>query len=353
MSITPYDCCNGDNGDLKCTRCKCAFYCSQACQKKDWKEHKKVCNALANESVVFQAKESRVAGYVDSSMQATHSECAICLEGINERPLALPCQHVFCQPCLMEHQKYLGVGVSCPLCRAQLPEGLYQYVYANASLFVIMANRKPNQKEHFCALARKELKAFEDKELTSPEIRTVDAELLFLEEKYEEAIATSRSIISSPIQPVEPVECANLRNIIKAYMRLRRFNDAMKYIKDLFKIADDPVKYMYDVRFLFHHASECMYELGSYNESINFGNAAMESNRHYQDVHRWIALSQKALGQWDEAVLTMRRAVRYEAPWDAQHTQRCQDLLDQLISEQKMQQLAKEEEEFEKEKGAT
>jgi hypothetical protein len=31
----------------KCSRCKTVKYCSRACQKDDWKEHRAVCNAAA------------------------------------------------------------------------------------------------------------------------------------------------------------------------------------------------------------------------------------------------------------------------------------------------------------------
>jgi hypothetical protein len=30
-----------------CTRCKATYYCSVACQKQDWKQHKKTCTAAA------------------------------------------------------------------------------------------------------------------------------------------------------------------------------------------------------------------------------------------------------------------------------------------------------------------
>jgi tetratricopeptide (TPR) repeat protein len=226
----------------------------------------------------------------------------------------------------------MGSHISCPLCRAQLPDGLYQYVYANASHLSSMARRHKDKKAHYSALARKELNAFIDKAIVSPELMTLNAELLEIEESYPESIEASLAILEMP-NLIEVLTRTNLTNIIKCHMAQHHYRDAMKYIKDLFKIADDPVKYAYDVRFLFHKASECMYELGSYQESINFGMAAIESNRHYEDVHRCVALSHDALGQYEEAILTMRRAVRYETPWDSAHTQVCQELLDRLVRE--------------------
>ena len=33
-----------NEGHLRCSRCKSVGYCSSGCQKKDWKQHKLVCN---------------------------------------------------------------------------------------------------------------------------------------------------------------------------------------------------------------------------------------------------------------------------------------------------------------------
>lgn len=36
-------CCKRLNGEKRCARCKIAFYCSEECQKNDWRNHKLVC----------------------------------------------------------------------------------------------------------------------------------------------------------------------------------------------------------------------------------------------------------------------------------------------------------------------
>ena len=33
---------------LRCSRCKAAFYCDAACQKRHWREHKAACGAAAS-----------------------------------------------------------------------------------------------------------------------------------------------------------------------------------------------------------------------------------------------------------------------------------------------------------------
>jgi hypothetical protein len=73
--------------------------------------------------------------------------------------------------------------------------------------------------------------------------------------------------------------------------------------------------------------------MGDYIRAVNLGSAAVEAHRPFNDAHKYIALSYKALGLYDEAVLMMRRAVRYEQPWDADHVAASQTLLEELIAE--------------------
>jgi tetratricopeptide (TPR) repeat protein len=209
---------------------------------------------------------------------------------------------------------------------------VHQYIYANAVNFVNRARRQPARKEHFCQMARKELQPFENESLGAGAmpILSLRAELLYLEGKYTEAIALSEEILQTKL--ALPMGLSNLRNIIQSHMELGEFKEAFGTIQKMLQITNDPSRYATEVRFLFHSACCCYYEMGEYAQSISIGSAAVESNRHYEGVHKYIALSYQALGRYDEAILTMRRAVRYETPWDAAHVAACQALLEEIIA---------------------
>lgn len=60
----------------------------------------------------------------------------------------------------------------------------------------------------------------------------------------------------------------------------------------------------------------CYYELGDYDRAIRAGSCALEMNRHYVGVHKYVALAHKAKGNLEEAQRIMNRAVLFETPWD-------------------------------------
>jgi len=63
----------------------------------------------------------------------------------------------------------------------------------------------------------------------------------------------------------------------------------------------------------------CLYEIGRFEHAIQIGQSAIEMNRHFQKVHKYVALAQKAKGEHSDAVATITRAVLYEAPWDEEN----------------------------------
>ena len=70
---------------LRCTKCKACFYCSRACQKRNWKLHKRVCStdpALRPYVPVEMAVERALAKAKEPKIQAPKDVfCYICLEG--------------------------------------------------------------------------------------------------------------------------------------------------------------------------------------------------------------------------------------------------------------------------------
>jgi hypothetical protein len=60
----------------------------------------------------------------------------------------------------------------------------------------------------------------------------------------------------------------------------------------------------------------CFYEVGRYDHAIELGMSAIEMNRYFPEVHKYVALAQKANGDRIAARTTMKRAVIYETPWD-------------------------------------
>jgi tetratricopeptide (TPR) repeat protein len=69
-------------------------------------------------------------------------------------------------------------------------------------------------------------------------------------------------------------------------------------------------------RRMFMGMSRCFYHKGDYAKAIGAGEAAIEMNRHFPQVYKYVALSQRAVGDIESSLRTMLRAVHYETPWD-------------------------------------
>jgi tetratricopeptide (TPR) repeat protein len=70
---------------------------------------------------------------------------------------------------------------------------------------------------------------------------------------------------------------------------------------------------------IFMGISRCAYHLGKYEEAMDNGEIAIKLNRHLPNVHKYVVLSQKAMGDNDAARVTMARALVYETLLDEQH----------------------------------
>eukprot|EP00934_Nitzschia_sp_Nitz4_P004516 Nitzschia sp. Nitz4//scaffold100_size80364//69150//70262//NITZ4_005350-RA/size80364-processed-gene-0.40-mRNA-1//1//CDS//3329532112//4506//frame0 len=95
-------------------------------------------------------------------------------------------------------------------------------------------------------------------------------------------------------------------------------------------------------RQIFLGMARCFYELGVYDRSIAASEAAIMTNRHFPDIHKYKALSEKAQGKLDAAIRTMGQAVLYETPWDDDHMKEVQTLYYELLAERDAQQASSE-----------
>jgi tetratricopeptide (TPR) repeat protein len=137
----------------KCSRCKCAFYCSVDCQRQHWnKEHKKTCVPI--EKIVQAIPEVE-----DSLVTPLNSECGICLEEPIKQPVVLPdCRHAFCFSCLSNWQgdcndakpqnlmwEMLGrtenITKFCPFCRKEIGKSVTRDVLIKAHIYQAQARR--------------------------------------------------------------------------------------------------------------------------------------------------------------------------------------------------------------------
>ena len=96
-----------------CGRCKLVKYCGRTCQVAHWKtEHKRFC------------EESRkpTPSELDFSNDGKRDDCGVCLEMLEKYLVEnLPCSHSFHAKCVDDIRSY-GLTLSCPYCRAKLPE---------------------------------------------------------------------------------------------------------------------------------------------------------------------------------------------------------------------------------------
>jgi hypothetical protein len=90
--------------------------------------------------------------------------CCICYENVDMlQKIQLPCNHLFCLSCLQSYhlkQHLHLLPFTCPLCRKDIGNNIYQYIYSNAARFVSRAYRSKEVSEmlqHFVKMARNEI----------------------------------------------------------------------------------------------------------------------------------------------------------------------------------------------------
>jgi tetratricopeptide (TPR) repeat protein len=229
-------------------------------------------------------------------------ECSICWEAMGN-PVLLPCNHKFCFPCLDMHNRSLELEGTCPLCRAELPNNLHQFVYANTSMFLKRANNQPPGSEErllYISRAKAELRKIPSAYVDSDSLLRLCAGDIHL---CAGEFAAARNIYETLI-----ILFRESKTLLDLYIKLsetnislRKFHDAKLNLRNamIHCNSSDGVH----SRAIFSNFSRCEYEEGNFTQAIEFGESVIQMNRHYEGSYKYVALAYKALGDLDKGRL--------------------------------------------------
>ena len=358
-NYTKCDLCGTPEAKSRCGSCKCNYYCGRQCQVADWKNHKHMCKGLIAQSKHCELDDARALAFAARNEAAIGESCAICYDIIEKREVVqTPCRHIFCLNCMQRHSSNALESLqqlSCPLCRAEMDQLIIlpQYIYSNACELLRKANRytfiSNEMKLHYCSLARAELEKLPPALLANgTAVRRTNVELLNAEMRFQEAVEVADELINQFKESsksasealsaliellLEKIQCLNAQE---------KFQEAYSCIQELFATipSDENAreKYKKETRSLFSETAKCYYGAKKYEQAIEAAEICIEMNRHYDECYKYLVLSYEALGDYDNAAHAIRRAIRYETPWNQKNTEKLQQSLQDLLSRQQQQQ---------------
>ena len=357
------DSCKKKDPKFKCSACKCYYYCSKECAKLHWVSgHKEECKAIATNSERIKNIDTRVDETLIKLKGLTDDDvCSICLERFNiTNVFTLPCNHFLCGICIFELPGKINATEdgefeekppTCPQCRAEMPpiNNLLQYLYEKSVQMVQRLNRCPllSDKQLICTFVRNQYKLIDSylnalesesdyKTINRESINFVwgllDVDILLLEKKADECIIAANNVLekNSSLLDIE-MKIQLYIQIGKSYILKSSYKDAFKTFQSAISLTEHNMAK--EVREIYHNITRVFYELKDYDNAIQFGESAVEMNRHYDGVYNYLALAYKDSGKLDKAIETMKLAVLYETPWDEENKITLNSKLELLITE--------------------
>ena len=363
---------------LRCSRCKTGWYCSKEHQKADWPSHRAKCKTYAEaweKKRIYLAEpviQSQGGGAGAGASADDDNICSICLEPLLGEVAHLECGHAFCVGCIAQWRKtatsvenmarrfetFIDSGQAapppsindwkCPLCCRETRSDPVADAYAECANLMCRANRHPKasaQRREGLELAGQRLEDLvhsvggEESARELINVQLARAECASWLGDGERAVA----ILEAAVEEMEGGSDGNTRFTMngrmvgnltdwlvkfklllsECYIDLGRHDEALETMRGALRIMPgsnerEQNENRHNMRRCLHVHSVIQYHRGYYDESISSAEGAIEMNRTYQHVHKHKALSQRAKGDLDGAILTMRQAVTFEVPWGEQ-----------------------------------
>lgn len=348
-------------------------------------------SGLDMEQAVVVADITATATDTYALANAEDRSCPICLTTEIERPITLKkCRHQFCYSCLRAWQQR-DCGNSCPMCRSQtedVEEGAMASARILAQRATTLEKRNMASEQEIRDIRLNGIQQVDNVLIDSPhphlQAMGTKAEILIRLKDFTAALEVCDRIIeidnerhakmdraiellarideADALGLMDEQACLELDGIqaelqskgfgkrmagsrtsrhteihlmkAEGYEGLERWEDAKEVYVCLLQLPDFYEKTSPPgQRAVFMGFARCAYHIGLYDNSIAASQAALEMNKHFPNVHKYLALAQKAQGDLQTAVDTMNRAALYETPWDDDHREEVLQLYEQLKSD--------------------
>jgi len=288
----------------------------------------------------------------DSNIHETkEGPCAICLEETITNPISLPCGHEFCFECIGGYQ-YSPTSdnpSSCPYCRGDIPNVVKKSLDRNM-LYFKRAMQSPKGSEEQKKYARLAVAEYDTAEKVfnvkgkgnnKADNGEMDVGGMFMRSvvvamtgQPEETIKiTNKTLSLNEKHPgyMELYQVHEVKNSqAKAYSELGKWEEADKIYTSIFKECMRRNKVPNGN--IIVEMCRALYMTKKYDKAIEMGTMVTKCYRSTPGIHKYLALSQKALGSIDEAKKIMHRAILYEENWNKDNLEQNKKLLRELNS---------------------
>jgi tetratricopeptide (TPR) repeat protein len=386
------DACGNSNPPCRCANCHLTYYCHEACAKNHWQVHKAYCKSPAD--ILKQSQLVQASDIDDDASTKICEMCERAFdhpqyhykENSSETTC---CNRTYCLQCMDHFQTYTSSLVitsskattTCPLCRiAETEEASTNYKFHQEAIWTAKAasmqtSSEQQQTSKFAHKALDHVEALLDQDSNNQAAKILQGRILGLLGEYDLGlILLTESLQKLKTTVPQQQKVDELMQQVKENMMSGQITEAEALLEEiqtlrnqkfaLFVQPTDLVELQLSIADLelggkawmacqdtlkeilstensmtpnqqlqaYLKFAECCYETKHYDKAIEFSKLAIDMNRHYPQVYKYLILAHHAKGEVELAQSAASRAVLYETPWDPQNQQRTQERYQELLN---------------------